>query len=208
MIGIYILSTSLFYLVLLTIVYFSKKRVLNVENKIFKMLLASNLIGIILDVLSMILVPLEEYRLLALLVNKFYLIYLLTWITLFTFYTYFISKYDVNRVLRRINVIKLIFYFIALSVCFLPLNFVVSDKGVYSYGASTTFIYMYSLLCIGLSVFMLIKKIKIIGKKKYIPLFSFLGIGIIVLIIQNINPYLLLMTALESFVTFMMYFTI
>ena len=44
--------------------------------------------------------------------------------------------------------------------------------------------------------------------KKYLPLFSFISIGTVVMIIQKLNPGLLLMTAMETFVTFLMYFTI
>lgn len=208
MIGIYILSTSLFYLVLLTIVYFSKKRFLNTENKIFKMLLLSNLGGIILDVLSMVIIPLTNGGLLSLIINKLYLVYLLTWITLFTFYTFFVSKYDHNWLLKKINLFKMIFIAMILLILILPLEFVISDKGVYSYGGSTLIIYLYSIVCIFLMILMLLKNIKRIEKKKYIPILSFLGIGSLVIGIQVLNPYLLLMTAMESFITFLMYFTI
>ena len=204
----YILLTTLFYIVLLAIVYFSKKRFLNIENKIFKMMLVTNIIGIILDVLSITIIPMEKYQLLGLIINKFYLIYLITWITLFTFYTYFVSKYDVNYVLKRLNIFKVSFYLIVILILVLPLEFVVSEKGVYSYGGATLFIYLYSIVCIFLIVRMLLKNIKRIGKNKYIPILSFLGIGSIVIGIQAINPYLLLMTAMESFITFLMYFTI
>ena len=67
---------------------------------------------------------------------------------------------------------------------------------------------MYSIVCIYLMVKMLLSNIKKIGKKKFIPIMCFLGIGGIVILVQVINPYLLLMTAMETFITFLMYFTI
>lgn len=140
MIGKYVLLTSFFYLVLLTIVYFSKKRFSNSENKVFKLLLISNLIGIILDVLSMIIIPLEDYHLLGEIINKMYLIYLIIWITLFTFYTYFISKYDISFINQKRKLLQIIFWIICLIVVFLPIEFVVSEKGVYYYGMGTLFI--------------------------------------------------------------------
>lgn len=208
MIGKYILLTSFFYLILLTIVYFSKKRFLNSENKVFKIMLIANIFGIILDVLSMIIIPMEGFDLLGLIVNKLYLVYLITWITLFTFYTYFISKYDSNYVFKRKNTFRIVFFIMVLLILILPIEFVVSEKGVYSYGLGTLFIYLYSLICMFLMVKMLLSNIKKIGKKKYIPILCFLGIGGIVIGIQAINPYLLLMTAMETFITFLMYFTI
>lgn len=208
MIGIYILLTSLFYLVLLTIVYFSKKRILSIENKIFKFMLIANLIGIILDVSSMIIIPMQKYNMLGLFVNKLFLVYLVTWITLFTFYTFFVSKYDEKFVLKRKNIFRYLYYISCIIVLVLPLEFVVSEKGVYSYGGGTMFIYMYSIVCIFLMVKMTITNYKKIGRKKYLPILSFLGIGGIVIGIQSINPYLLLMTPVETFITFLMYFTI
>lgn len=206
--GIYILVTSLFYIITLTIAYFSKKHLLNHENKIFKLMLITNLIGIILDVLSMIIIPMQKYDLLAIIVNKSYLVYLVTWITLFTLYTYFISKYDYDFIYKNKRILQVLFLIIILLIFFLPIEFVVSEQGIYSYGIGTLFIYIYSLICIYLIVHMLLKKIKVVGKKKYIPIFSFLGIGVIVIAIQVINPYLLLMTAMETYITFLMYFTI
>lgn len=206
--GIYILVTGLFYIITLTIAYFSKKHLLNHENKIFKLMLITNLIGIILDVLSMIIIPMQKYDLLAIIVNKSYLVYLVTWITLFTLYTYFISKYDYDFIYKNKRIFQVLFLIIILLIFFLPIEFVVSEQGIYSYGIGTLFIYIYSLICIYLIVHMLLKKIKVVGKKKYIPIFSFLGIGVIVIAIQVINPYLLLMTAMETYITFLMYFTI
>lgn len=208
MITVYILVTTMIYLILLIFVYFSKKRVLTIENKIFKFLLVSNLIGIILDVTSIIIIPLKEYELLSLIINKMYLIYLFTWITLFTFYTYFISNYDKKLILNNIRLLRIVYYLIAAIIFALPLEFVVSEKGIYSYGAGTLFMYLYSILCIFAMIMMISKNIKKIGKNKYIPLFVFFGIGSIAILIQSFNPYLLLITAVESFVTFLTYFTI
>ena len=44
--------------------------------------------------------------------------------------------------------------------------------------------------------------------KKYLPLLSFIVLGVVVSVIQFINPQLLMVTALESYVMLMMYFTI
>ena len=54
----------------------------------------------------------------------------------------------------------------------------------------------------------LFKNFKTIKNKKYLPLFVFLIIGTIVMIVQKLYPELLLMTSMESFIVFLMYFTI
>ena len=54
----------------------------------------------------------------------------------------------------------------------------------------------------------LFKNFKTIKNKKYLPLFVFLIIGTIVMIVQKLYPELLLMTSMESFIVFLMYHTI
>ena len=43
---------SAIYLIVLIIIYFSKKRINSIENKIFSSLIITNLIGVILDLIS------------------------------------------------------------------------------------------------------------------------------------------------------------
>ena len=54
----------------------------------------------------------------------------------------------------------------------------------------------------------MIKNFKNIKNKKYLPMFAYMTIGIVVIIIQGSNPSILLMTSMESFIVFLMYFTI
>ena len=54
----------------------------------------------------------------------------------------------------------------------------------------------------------MISNLKNIKSKKYFPIFAYMIIGIVVIYIQMNNPGLLLMSSMETFVTFLMYFTI
>ncbi|MCI8588902.1 MAG: response regulator [Bacilli bacterium] len=86
--------------------------------------------------------------------------------------------------------------------------YVSANDVVYSYGPSANFMYVVSVIYIIFILFCLFKNIKRIKSKKYIPIFAFIVLGTIVMIIQKLNPGLLLMTSMEIFVTFLMYFTI
>ena len=90
----------------------------------------------------------------------------------------------------------------------LPLEFVKGQTGMYAEGFAVNFVYLIVGVYISLCVVYLLKNIRNILDKKYIPLFSFLVLGMVVMYIQKNNPALILIPATETFVTFLMYFTI
>ena len=50
--SLYFQICSLFYIVLLNVTFFSKKRLQSLENKLFSYMIITNLLGIILDIIS------------------------------------------------------------------------------------------------------------------------------------------------------------
>ena len=208
---------SLFYISLLLIIYFSKKRLGTVENKIYIILAVTNLIGLILDISSVYTISnMSQYPILNKFVSKAYLVYLLSWMFLFTIYVLIIStnkKIDKNKTELHLSDYKnkvypatiLYFIFLILTII-LPLYY--KDNGIYSYGPSTNLLYFVSGLCIFTWLICLLLNFKQIKQKKYVPIFAFLIIGTLVTIIQGAHPEYLLMTSMETFITFLMYFTI
>lgn len=210
---------SLFYISLLLIIYFSKKRLGTVENKIYIILAVTNLIGLILDISSVYTVSnMSQYPILNKFVSKAYLVYLLSWMFLFTIYVFIIStnkKIDKNKTELHLSDYKnkvypatiLYFIFLILTII-LPLYYKDNGNVIYSYGPSTNLLYFVSGLCIFTWLICLLLNFKQIKQKKYVPIFAFLIIGTLVTIIQGAHPEYLLMTSMETFITFLMYFTI
>ena len=210
-------TCSFFYSVLLTIMYFSKKRLNRVENKIYGSLIICNLIGVILAVScyytinNMASMPFLNY-----IVSKSLLIYYLAWITIFTIYVFVISyqkkarnEEEKNKNIKKISKLFIILFFlIAILVCILPLYFHNTNGIIYSYGPSANLLYVVIPLYIVSFFLYMVKNLKYLRSKEYIPLFVFILIGTVVTIIQKLNPGLLLMTAMETFITMLMYFTI
>lgn len=90
---------SLFYIVLLVIIFFIKKRINTIENTLFKMIMISNLVGVILAILSYFtILNIDKFGLINVVVSKGYIIYLLTWLTLFAIYIFIISIKDINKI--------------------------------------------------------------------------------------------------------------
>ncbi len=207
-VGISFTFCSFFFILLLTIVFFSKKRFNSTENKLYSYLILTSLLGTSIGVPCYYFMKyMDTYPIFNLVFSKLYLVYLVLWLMLFTSYIFFIS-------VKRDTKIKILKIFIFLSfilmflVVMLPLYYNNKDGIVYSYGPSTNLMYIISGLFIIIIIICLIKNIKRITEKKFIPILVFLIVGGIVMTIQKMNPGLLLITFGEAFITFLMYFTI
>ena len=216
LISIYFQSISLIYIILLIIIYFTNKHLSSIENSIFSILIVINCIGLILDIASIFtIINMDSLPLINVIITKLYLIYLLTWISLLTLYIYTISFKDngnnksFNNKFKIVLKFEIIMYIISVIIVFaLPLYYFYQDNIIYSYGPSSIFLYVISSLYILSWIYCMIKNFKNIKNKKYLPMFAYMTIGIVVIIIQGSNPSVLLMTSMESFIVFLMYFTI
>ena len=204
---------SLFYSVLLNIVYFARKRLVTFENKIFEKLMITNLIGVILAIGSYFtIVNIDKYPIFNVIVSKGYIVYLLTWITLFSVYIFAISiddsknrKKKINRIIKGFSILYVIFLIV---IIIKPLYYHNAGGAVYSYGPSANVMYVVSSVYIAIWIVRLIINYKKIRDKKYLPIFAFMLLGVVVIVIQKSHPELLLMTSMETFIVFLMYHTI
>ena len=95
--SIFFQVSSLFYIIMLIVIYFSKKRLLSFENKIYIYMLIANLIGLVLDVSSILtIIHMDQLPILNFIVTRLYLLYLLCWVSLFTVYTIAVCLKNVN----------------------------------------------------------------------------------------------------------------
>lgn len=204
---------SFFYSLLLIIVYFRKKRLDTLENRIYGWTIIVNFIGIILAITSYItIIYYNQIPITNMIISKALIVYYLTYIWLLTFYVYVISKkvnYDnVHTDFKKIiNFGFIVYIILALTIIILPLYFK-NDTSVYSYGPSANVTYFVSAIAIIYWLFILFKNFKEIKTKKYAPIIAFIGIGGLVMVIQKMFPGVLLMTSMETFVTFLMFFSI
>ena len=93
--GIFFPSISLFYSILLIIYCFKNKRV---ENKTLKLLVIVNFIGLITELLcTFAAFNIKKLPIISNFILKFYLVYLITWIMLFTRYISELSKTKIRK---------------------------------------------------------------------------------------------------------------
>jgi len=218
-----LLIVSFLYTVLLVIVYFSKSRLNNMENDIYKILLTSNLIGLVLEFISVISAgqmtqvgdKIQESFIVSL-TARFYLIYLLIWMSTFISYIYSIS-FDITRkfyryIHERWNFFKGLFvtFFIGFVsyLSFAPMYFYNDGITGYTWGPAIDalmLLFTFGVIFCLVNVLLSFKKVKF---KRYAPVFSFFAGAALVVILKAIDPGIQVVGTTLSFVTILMFFTI
>ena len=213
---IFLTIISFFYNVLLMIAYFSKDKIKTLENKVYSKLIIINFIGIILELFCTIFAGYaEDYLMFYTILNKLFLIELTVWCSVFSIYVFLISsnkeKNQLRLYLKKVTMLHIIIDIITMILIFvLPVQFNMNSLGyvMYSYGPSVNIVFGSSTLYIILMVTCLVKNFKNIKSKKYLPIYVYMVIGVLVGIIQKLYPEILAFTSMEAFITVIMYFTI
>ena len=209
--------TSFIYIILLAIFYFRKARISDVENNIYKNLLLSNIIGLLIEFGCFYTVSnIENLEFLALVFTRLLLIYYLYFISIYTSYVLVISyKKEKNTVSKmkdfynKINNFCLAGFAVSsLIITFLPMDYYNDGMYVYSYGNAVEFLQLIFVLVMGLWIYILIKKYKNIKVYKYLPVVILIILAGLGGVIQKIYPYILLTTPIETLIIFIMFFTI
>ncbi len=206
--GITFTLASLFYIILLLIVFFSKVRIKRLENKIYSYLIITSMCGVVIGLGTWYFMKnMHIFSLLNIIFSRLYLVYLITWLFIFCLYTIVITFPKTN--FRKFqNIFFVGYFFLVTTVFLLPLECISEGNVVYSKGPAANFIYLLSGLLIIILIYCMLKNRKQIFQKKFYPLILFMLFGGTVMIIQKLNPGLLLLTYTETFITFLMYFTI
>lgn len=202
--------TQFVYTIMLSIIFFSKKKVNKFENKLYSYILIGTLVLLgcgIFTYYTFINYPLDSF--INIFANKFFLICMIFWIYCFTLY-FFIISFETNYFEEKKNRIFVILLFVVLSIIGFCLNIdlVKTDTVIYSSGSAVTYVYLISAICILFMLFCTIKTQKHILSKRYIPMLLFYGLGSLCMIFQYLFPGLFLVIPMQALLTAVMYFTI
>lgn len=210
--GKFFLFEALVYLLLLVIVFFSKRRLKNLENKIYSYLIIIALIELVLEIVLDYVGPLyQQIPLISFSVAKIYLIFLLLWTT--TLCTYIVTvalqmKLKQKEIKKVQKVFVGLFVIFALIDAFLPIYFFYEGDIAYTYGSSVSLVYIATILFSTIAFVFMLWNVRNFKDKRFWPLIVFIVFGSVCAAIQYFNPGLLLATSVHVFVTFLMYFTI
>lgn len=198
------------FLCLIGTFYFSRKKISNDENQIYKKILITSFFGMFIDLYGYIVLQISDNSTaeINIYIAKIYLFYFFLWITFFKDYMVIITTKDKQK-LKKSRLLSLItfFIFIILNIS-LPLTIVDNDGLIYSSGIIVIVLYIIVGIQIMYMIYLLIKYAKNTTFNQKIPLYVFFILGTIAMIIQFIFPEVLLITATECIITCLMYFTI
>ena len=206
--------SSFFYSLMLTIIYFKRKNVKTIETKIYSSLIITNILNVSLAVMCYFTILYKDMMpFINDLISKTLLLLFITWELFFTGYVIVITRKNKEKNYKETYkksrlLLAVLYILISFIVYVLPLYYHNENKIVYSYGPSANFIYALTAILIITWIILIIKNYQILKSRKCIPVVLFIVLTLIVVVIQKQNPGLLLITATETFITIIMYFTI
>ncbi len=213
--NIIFLVTGAIFIALLLIIFFSKEVIDSKENKFFKALIIINMVEYCIEIpLQLFVRGLGIESIAVDIFSKLYLAAIFTWFSFFSIYTFIIcldrkdsDKYEKNfSLVKTINLIMWIIGFIVLTI--LPFSKFHEGDKMYIYGGAVealkAFLGIYMVIWIAL----LIKNIKNIKAKKYAPIFLVLLLLGVNVVLQTMDPSILIASMIGTFICYIMAFTI
>ena len=206
------LVLSLCYMLTLSIIYFKQKHIDSREIKVFTKLVFINIFGLVLEIILKICCwNLTTENIITIILAKLYLVYIIFFSIIMTLYVYLIStntEIESNKEYNSVRSISIIVSLIvSVFVFILPVEFA-SLTSDYCTGLAVNIVYGFGIILISLCIIMILTHLKTIKLKKCFPLIIFMAGMFIGAFIQRSNPEITITTVIESFVLFIMYFTI
>lgn len=205
-IGAYFSLSSFIILCVLSIMYFTKKRIDNIETRIYSKILISTLIGLSLEVgtyfwfINGASLDNVLYKFASKLTASNYMI----WSGLFVMYIMNIC--GAKKLTKRIFNYFYLFSFILILI--LPISYIIQTNSVMPTGPAIIVTYGACFLFTIIDVFYVVKSRKKILGSKLTPVYSLLALGGFDIFLSLYSPSLFLMGYVYSLIVFIMYFTI
>ncbi len=204
---------SFIFVLMFIIFYFSKERLNTLDTKMYSYILVTNIIGIMIDVFGYFIFKIYgSESFISIMVSKFYLVYYFLWAYFFLLYIFVISFREKSEYLLQKKFTKTIIILTSLFICLIilimPIQITYEDNVAYSSGLSVNMVYGLCFIMVGIMLYCLLRNLKKISTKEYIPLLTFMVLSTFCLIIQKTYPEITLMLMCHSIVTSLMYFTI
>ncbi len=213
-IGLSIILTNLLYLILVAIVYFSKPRIRNVENKVYSYLVLISIFNLVLEVCCCFFVAhRSSYVVINAIVNRVFLLGLLGWLIIFTLYMIYISFFKGTSFYQKhkkecVGICFFTFMVLFAFILIAPIYYFSNNVYTYSYGPAADSLLVMGVISIIIDLICLIKNYKKIKQKENYPLLVLILVMIIVATLREINPGIIVINSAFSLITIIMYFTI
>ena len=206
------LGSAIAFSITLLVVFFKKKSVNSIENKIFSFTAIVNLIALIIELTLQVIVlktPISEFQTSGLIDywSRLYLVIIILWFSIFTIYTVQISFPNSNIKINSI-IFSIIFVVSSSLEFFLPINKYYDGAKMYTYGPATNILKLIIIVYLIFWLICLFSHFKEIKNKKYYPVIFITIFLLGATAIQIYKPEILLITVIGTLTTYIMYFTI
>ena len=202
----YLSIATLFYLMIVAVVFFKKEKINSQENRLYKILLIISLVSVTSELLLGF-----TYKYSGILMDLFMKIFLVCCTTFtVTMLVYLLSLVDKKKY-KKLNK-SYVFLFelmYLLIIMVLPINYIFKNGTlIYSDGAAISFTFGLSGILYLIMFYMLFKNIKVLKRKSYFPIVGYLILVVAALFIQKSNPQYLLINFVIGITVSLMYHTI
>ena len=210
---IYLTISALIYTIITTILFFKKKKINKLENKIFTKLL-------ILSILSMIfelaIVFTSNIFFIGEVIQKIFLVFIILWLSRFIDYTFVITVFDAKKSdrenLEKYEMLYYVFWGINIICCIaimlLPIYFNEIGTAKYTSGPSVNVVFGITAVYLFVILVLLVTHIKKVKQKNCLPIIVLFFLLIFCAIIQKLYPQVLLTNTVFGLIIYLMYNTI
>ena len=210
--NLYFTICAIFVSIMLMILFFTKEKVKNVDNQLYSLLLIFNFLDCALMIIVLLIgygkIPDFDGYPIAKILNKLDFITYIMWTWIFFIYVMNIVNIKLSYI-KKIGIftliVNMIFIFLMLS---LKLELYSSDGVMYCYGSAVNCIYIVCALYAILIIFTMLLNFKKIISKKFLPIYILGLFLILILVLNKINPGLLVIPAIVCYINLIMYHTI
>ena len=203
----------LIVLLIITSIFFSKKTLSNYTNKMFKILIITTIIGLLIEISIYYIIlctSIENMFIYEVLIKLLY-VYYIFWMYYFVLYNYsvFIGIKENDSKFQKFEILISIFYIISLILSFvLPINIEINDIYIYPYGIGT--LMQYFIVSIGFMIIIgcVLKNINKLKDMEAIPVIACFILGILSSIVQYYHHEFMFIVPSQAIAIIFMYFTI
>ena len=214
-----ILVVSFIYVSTIKVIFSLKEKVNNNDTKIYSLLqyisMDSLIIEIVLFLYTIFIYGRSELiNSIFLIISKFFCSIICLWFLFMFKYTRLLYEKSYNKENKQVNylisnkVINILFVVTFVLIMITPIEFVNEINQGYVIGVSTKISALFIIfLCVNMVIYV-IKSKNYLNNKEFIPIILTVFLLIITVLVQTINPQILLFNPMISFVTIVMYHTI
>lgn len=199
---------ALFCIILLNFIFFYRKKVKNIETKLYGYMLISSLIDTILELTVLIIATIkydDSSMIIIKILNKIDFIHFIIWPFLLLLYVVCITK-NKSTYKKFVKIGSIISLIAIITELLLPINLINEGESMGVSGACTSFILAIVFIFVILTVSITLFNLKKAPNKKYLPIYMLLLMIIIGAIVRTINPTLLIMPAITVYIDLIMFF--